>query len=589
MKKYLLAVMAVLMCTAPVRSRGGDPPLAPCDAGFSATVDPVDPMTIHFQDQSSGQIVLWQWSFGDGATSEDRNPVHTYASGGTYFVCLTVSDADTISACHDVMCIAITIHEPGACIADYTYLVDPANPLKVSFSDKSGGNIDSWHWDFGDGSTSDERNPVHFFPAIGKYRVCLDAYNADSVSECNDVKCDSLEIIPPPACHAAFIGRLDTLSHESNTFIFNNMSTGEPNRFLWRFDDGATYHTPDVVHRFLQPGIHQVCLVASRELHGEIICSDSICKYFETAMYYNLGGHLFAGELPINNPVSSGDTGVAYIFRIDGRGLLPFDTCRFTELGYFAFPQLLNGEYLVRAMLTQGSSRYSGYFPGYSQSSLTWQDADTVRLTDSSNYVSDIILMPTADLPQGEGSITGRVLEINPGIVSEEVLDAEVILYDGQFRPVRFTFSGMDGKYLFQGLPYGAYYLSVEYPGRYSRLTAAWLDLLTPVADSLDLELFDHDVTGIPGTLAGDGFNVSVYPNPASDKVRVAVGLWKPATLVIEMRSLAGNIVNECAYAFMAGQSEVGLSIPAVPPGFYVLVIRSEDGSLRAVKKLLIH
>ncbi|MFB6286492.1 MAG: PKD domain-containing protein [Candidatus Bipolaricaulia bacterium] len=49
---------------------------------------------IQFTDQSSGggTIESWQWDFDDGSTSSNQNPTHTYSSGGTYSVKLTVED-----------------------------------------------------------------------------------------------------------------------------------------------------------------------------------------------------------------------------------------------------------------------------------------------------------------------------------------------------------------------------------------------------------------------------------------------------------------------------------------------------------------
>jgi PKD repeat protein len=52
-------------------------------------------LTCVFQDESrddDGTIVSWAWSFGDGATSSERNPVHAYAGGGRRDVLLTVTD-----------------------------------------------------------------------------------------------------------------------------------------------------------------------------------------------------------------------------------------------------------------------------------------------------------------------------------------------------------------------------------------------------------------------------------------------------------------------------------------------------------------
>ncbi|MEX2603795.1 MAG: S8 family serine peptidase [Gracilimonas sp.] len=50
------------------------------------------------KDAQDGGIVKWEWNFGDGNTSEDRNPVHTYSTDGTYEVSLTVTDNGGLSA-----------------------------------------------------------------------------------------------------------------------------------------------------------------------------------------------------------------------------------------------------------------------------------------------------------------------------------------------------------------------------------------------------------------------------------------------------------------------------------------------------------
>jgi len=63
-------------------------------AGFSAdvTAGPA-PLTVRFTDESTGDPKLWSWAFGDGGTSAEQNPVHTYGVPGNYTVNLTVSTA----------------------------------------------------------------------------------------------------------------------------------------------------------------------------------------------------------------------------------------------------------------------------------------------------------------------------------------------------------------------------------------------------------------------------------------------------------------------------------------------------------------
>ena len=565
---------------------GSDQP-TDCHASFIANPDPGNPMIIHFLDQSSGQINHWQWSFGDGVTSTVQNPDHTYAAGGTYFVCLTVSDSDSGFLCHDVICIPVTIHEPGTCVADYIYTIDSVNRLKTAFTDKSTGNINSWHWDFGDGTASGERNPQHIFPSYGKYSVCLMAYNSDSISICNDVKCDTLKFVPAEVCHASFATELDSLNHEPNTFKFSNLSTGEPNRYLWSFDDGATYSTRNALHRFHIEGDHNVCLLVRKEIQGITVCRDSVCETVRTAKYYNLGGHLFAGEFPINNPVSTGDTGMAYLFRKDGSRLIPYDTTTFTNLGYYAFPNKLNGSYVVRAVLTPGSVHYPDYFPAYFPQALRWQESSPSELSDSSSYASHIHMVPLNELPPGPGTIKGIVVAAGSTGNSGEISHAEVILYDSQMVPLLFTESGISGQFELDNLPYGAYSLYVEFPGQYSRLTAVWLDSNTPMADSLQLEVFAYDVTGISDGQNPSGISGTLFPNPADNEVTLAMHVPAPATLKCEIRSMAGQRVWSGQMVCQKGSVFLTIPVTRFPQGIYLVSVYTTGGSLVLMKKLV--
>jgi PKD repeat protein len=71
-------------------------------------------LTVSFSDASSdpdGSVVAWAWTFGDGSSSSTRNPGHTYASGGTYSVRLTVTDDDGATSSHQL---SITVTEPSS-------------------------------------------------------------------------------------------------------------------------------------------------------------------------------------------------------------------------------------------------------------------------------------------------------------------------------------------------------------------------------------------------------------------------------------------------------------------------------------------
>jgi PKD repeat protein len=80
-----VSVNAMPLCDAP--DEGG------LKAAFGADVrSGFPPLTVNFIDQSEGDITSWNWSFGDGQTSEEQNPIHTFNEVGTYSISLTVSD-----------------------------------------------------------------------------------------------------------------------------------------------------------------------------------------------------------------------------------------------------------------------------------------------------------------------------------------------------------------------------------------------------------------------------------------------------------------------------------------------------------------
>ncbi|MDD1711847.1 MAG: PKD domain-containing protein, partial [Methanoregulaceae archaeon] len=132
------------------------------------------PLRVSFTDTSSGISAHNTWDFGDGNISREQNPVHVYATNGTYTVSLTVDNA----ACRNQVTKQNLISVGGIPIPQFT--ANPtggSSPLSVQFTDASYGSPDFWSWNFGDNSTSEEQNPVHIFAAPGIYNVSLTAGN----------------------------------------------------------------------------------------------------------------------------------------------------------------------------------------------------------------------------------------------------------------------------------------------------------------------------------------------------------------------------------------------------------------------------
>jgi len=122
---------------------------------------------------TGGTIASWFWDFGDGSTSTSQNPTHVYSQAGAYTVALTVTSS-TGAQDTEIKTGVIRVGSTGALRA--LFAADTRNVTtrtSVQFTDMSSGNVKSWLWDFGDGTTSTEQNPLYRFRTAGTFTVSL--------------------------------------------------------------------------------------------------------------------------------------------------------------------------------------------------------------------------------------------------------------------------------------------------------------------------------------------------------------------------------------------------------------------------------
>jgi PKD repeat protein len=133
---------------------------------------------VHFVDVSQNNPSSWNWDFGDGSTSTERNPVHTYTEHGQYSVKLTVANEFGSNEKTRYNYINVKLAE-GIPVADFSSDVQECQIGEmVHFTDQSDPEPTEWMWDFGDGNTSTEQNPTHSYEDYGRYDVSLVARNA---------------------------------------------------------------------------------------------------------------------------------------------------------------------------------------------------------------------------------------------------------------------------------------------------------------------------------------------------------------------------------------------------------------------------
>lgn len=215
--------------------------------------------SISFYDYSYPTPVSWTWDFGDGITSNEASPVHTYERSGVYMVCLNTYTADSCSGyyCENIFVgINDTINWPDCQAMFYTYPGDSiftyTGEYPVTFVDVSFGNPVMWHWDFGDGFTSDAQNPVHFYEKEGIYNVSLNIVNANSCSNSITMPVwvwNYNDSINDWMCMASFYSQR---IEEANClcYQFYDQSVGDVIEWNWDFGDGTTSTLQNPMHSF---------------------------------------------------------------------------------------------------------------------------------------------------------------------------------------------------------------------------------------------------------------------------------------------------------------------------------------------------
>lgn len=200
-------------------------------AGFTANQTTIcKDGQVSFTDQSSN-AVSWEWTFEGGtpSSSADQNPVVTYSTPGTYDVTLKAINNNGNDT--KVMDNYITVNNCTGSMpsAAFTYTVNTDN---VQFTNQS-LNADSYKWEFGDGNTSLQANPVYSYATSGTYTVCLNAINVNgSDTTCKDIVVTTIgvqemlsstevRIYPNPATDQISILLTDNLARLENVELID--------------------------------------------------------------------------------------------------------------------------------------------------------------------------------------------------------------------------------------------------------------------------------------------------------------------------------------------------------------------------------
>ncbi len=264
-------ILSALLCAACFVAKSQLP-----TANFTAaTVSGCSPLIVDFQDLSSGNPTKWSWDFGNGGTSSLQNPSATYFTPGIYTVKLTVTNANGTNTL--VRTSFITIYSKPSINFSVNDSIG-CYPFHVQFTDQSttgpGTTNNSWFWDFGDGTQSNQQNPTHTYTESGNYTIALKVTNDKG---CWSVFSKQNFIRINGGVTSDFINSQPTVCQPPYAISFTQQSTGTGSTsftYFWDFGDGNTSTEANPVHLYQSPGNYTVKLATTSSLG----CTDTMTK-----------------------------------------------------------------------------------------------------------------------------------------------------------------------------------------------------------------------------------------------------------------------------------------------------------------------
>jgi len=216
---------------------------------------------------SSTNAISYVWDFGDGTSSIDPNPNHTYINAGIYNVkliatssygCQDIQIKNSLITIYAKPIIQFTSSSTSTCDVNTTF----------NFTDNTIGS-NSWSWTFGDGSSSTQQNPSHQYTSTGNFSVTLIAGNSngcyDTLSQSNFIHIGNTLV---PSFTVS-----DTNGCAPATIHFN-ATTPNSNSWNWDFGDGTTSNLKSPNHVYSNPGQYTITLTVTTNSG----CNGSIIK-----------------------------------------------------------------------------------------------------------------------------------------------------------------------------------------------------------------------------------------------------------------------------------------------------------------------
>jgi PKD repeat protein len=519
-------------------------------------------VTINFNNYSEGENLNYFWQFGNGETSTEKEPLVKFKlNRPEYKVCLTVNEADGSS---DMLCDIVHIDtilwdsvyvdpfEPE-CQVGFGYnmkdiLMGPLPSMLIEFYYKSYPEAMQWHWDFGDGTTSNEPNPTHtyiqanksdsivgdsVYPAyVNPYRtVCLTVITEDT---CKVSWCETIQVFgndpKPEECKAYFkyYQPEDIITiPEVVPIQLVDVSEGDVVSREWVFEDGTTSSEKELLHMFniFHPE-HKVVLT--------VTFADSCIN-----TYY---GKVFLKPVIIDTTVIDPDC--PYIIKVDGGFPIEMSSCAGWASARIHLDNELVDPVFINWSTGDTLAKVSGLCPGqtYSVKAL---------MNNGCTVSTDFIL-------SADGSITS-VSPINWWLSGER--DKLYVRSDAA-TGMKVEWRLCDGTIVeADSIPLDA-------------INCGGIESNMIVKDSMGNVVYSEmialkgSVTGIEDLKLEP--TVKLWPNPVSDKLNIRYSGDFQAEILVDVCDVMGKRVSSEIYRNISNEHEFSINTESLKSGIYV-------------------
>ncbi len=283
---------------APLANAGG-----PYSGDISVTVDG------SASSDTDGDVLSYSWDFGDGSMGSGANVNHIYELPGTYTITLTVSDGIASSQATSSATIAVGNNGNAVPVANPGGIYESIKGGVITFdgsgSSDADGDVLTYLWDFGDGTTATGVNPVHSYAAAGVYTVTLIVNDGlvssvAATTKANITNNGTMNQAPVADAGGSYSGL--------HTITFDGSGSFDPDNkdvltYYWDFGDGTTGTGMMPNHTYQNAGTYTVTLVVNDGLVDSASVSTTV-----TITQGNGSNMLPVANAGMDQSVAKGDT-----------------------------------------------------------------------------------------------------------------------------------------------------------------------------------------------------------------------------------------------------------------------------------------